>query len=125
MGDILPEDASPEVKFFFENAGYRVGTRYEDAVELANAEAWVRTQRHTFKWTPADSEWDGDEPLPEGCIYEDCLLTIRFKACPCCGSSGKHTESLGSIAYMPGSAYRRVVEAELASQAMSACKDSA
>ncbi len=118
--EVLPSEATPAIRFFFENAGYCVGRRVAGAEDLANAERWVKGQDHRYTWTDCEYTWNGDEPLPKGCKHKDLLLEI-FHTCPCCGVRKLvHTESLCSIAYMPGDSYPRVCEAELAQQARKA-----
>ena len=115
--DTCPDTASPAERFFYDRAGYATGRRYQGAVELAQAEAWLHQERAAGRaevtWTRAEHPWDGDEPLPKGCKLKDARLTVRVP-CPCCGLSKVYYESLGSVAYMPGDDYPRVVEAELA-----------
>lgn len=114
--DICPDTASPAERFFYIHAGYATGRRYQDAVKLAQAEAWLHQEqaagRAEVTWTRAEHPWDGDKPLPKGCKLKDALLTVRVP-CPCCGLSKVYHESLCAVAYMPGDGYPRVIEAEL------------
>lgn len=113
-----------KVKFFFDNAGFSYDPKIETeqqghqrcAMELAKAEEYARQQELIFEWQGNDT-----------CIACDC----GDSKCKCC--KGKRHESftcllwdaesknvlasLGSICE-PTSEYRRVIEAELALEAM-------
>lgn len=104
--------------FFRENAGGIVGQRALGAARLARAEAWLLEQveagRMRVRWESdddADLSWMDEAERGrihevEGCIIESC-----------CASCGAWTvaESLWAIVDADAD-YRRVVEAELASE---------
>jgi hypothetical protein len=113
-------------RFFYREAGYALRphetegeARASGARQLARAEEWARDQGYWFEWMP-----DCD-----GCTGCEC----GSGDCPCC--DGAPHETLGCVmldadgGVMPyslwgvcgaTSAYRRVVEAELALEAMMA-----
>jgi hypothetical protein len=104
-------------QFFLKNAGYSVAQgetqtqgRQRSARELANAENWARKHGVTFHWEPdtdADPfDWDGEGPIGE--TAEGCVARC---------ASGGVLESLWGI-WDASAEYRRVIEAELASEAM-------
>jgi hypothetical protein len=103
--------------FFLKNAGYSVAQgetqiqgRRRSARELAQAEQWARENGVTFSWEPdqdADpNDWDGDGPIGENA--EGCVARC---------ASGGVLVALWSI-WDASAEYRRVVQAELASEAM-------
>ncbi len=98
------------VKFFHENAGYCYNPATETqeegkrrcALSLAVAEQWAQDNDIEAEWQWDDAPWDGDCPAPDelwGCILKH----------------GDSVASLWSIAD-PDANYRRVIEAELASE---------
>lgn len=104
-------------KFFRANAGGWVGHNAETALHLARAERWGEIHGWYSDWEPDPNgdlgdheEWCSDARAKrnhghdvEGCVIYD--------------SAGNHLASLwGTID--PTSAYRRVVEAELCSEAL-------
>lgn len=108
----------PNVQFFYDNAGYSynpaTGTeemgRIHCANRLAQAEIDGRHFGLTFEWVPDNDadpmDWDGDGPMGDeayGCVVRDPEGNIRA--------------SLWAI-FDPTPQYRRVVEAELAMQAL-------
>lgn len=123
---IVIRDAS--VKFFYDNAGYsydpRIETREQGrlrcAQSLAKAERYASEQGWLYEWSQD----------PEGCIGGDCGETATCDH-PCCqgtshdcrvcllwdADSTKVLASLGSICE-PSTEYLRVIEAELALEAM-------
>ena len=115
---------SPELvaayRFFQVNRScYAVGYHAAGALELAKAEAAGR-DKLAFSWLNSDLPWDGDyaEPDPEKYQAVDC---IAYASCPCCGKSLEIVASLGSV-YLKRwneDPMRRVVEAELAIEALS------
>lgn len=115
--DTLPPDASVAERYFYANASYAVGHRVASARKLALAEellkGLVAIGKARVTWEPADMEWDGDEPLPPGCLHEDLLIEYR-EDCPTCGNTTWVPFSLSSIAYMPGDKYPRECEAQVA-----------
>jgi hypothetical protein len=109
-----------DFQFFRDNAGYIVGERALGALRLAQAEQYAQVNGWEFEWT---NDFDG-------CIGCDC----NSESCPC--STGEFHEvyvavlrdedghvlaSLGGICQPESDpAYRRVVNAELALEALSA-----
>lgn len=96
-------------RFFHEWAGYVVGWRAVGALQLAKAEA----ESSERGWS---CEWMGDDECPREQGYPQWL-------CRLLDERGKLLESLGGIDFGPdgepwGDPYRRVVEAELALQAL-------
>lgn len=111
--------AETPYRFFLKSAGYSVAQgetqkqgRSRSARELARAEKWARTHGVTFEWvndSDADpNDWDGEGPIGE--VAEGCIARC---------ASGGTLASLWSI-WDASTEYRRVVEAELASEAMGA-----
>lgn len=109
--------------FFFEHAGYsykpsaesEFAGRVRCALDLAAAEAWADETDCTYDWDidpfSDSSDWTDEEPAWQ---VWDCVMR---------DSAGKVIASLGSIDFGRdgepwGSPYRRVVEAELASEVM-------
>lgn len=98
-------------RFFFEHAGYVVGQRAQCALALARAEQHARDNDWTGDWVDddcADLSWMSDEDQRQphevlGCILRD--------------PSGHVLGSLWGITD-PDRAYMRVIEAELASEAV-------
>lgn len=93
-------------RFFYDNAGWIVGRRAEGALELARAERWAADNGLGFSWEPDyDDCGDGGTTPNErfGCILRDV--------------DGNVLTSLWSIGD-PSPEYCRVVEAELALEAM-------
>ena len=111
-------------KFFREHAGWGVGENGVGALSLARAEAWAEERGMTFDWEYEDEPWYGDEPLPENCELLCCIARDADRSVVgsllCCiarDADRSVVGSLGMIAVMPdGRAYRRVIEAELASE---------
>lgn len=100
-------------KFFHEWAGYCVGRRAAGALALARAEAQGRECGLSFEWV------DDGESLPsDGLCTCGCGNKIETcEGCICRDESGNVVASLWSI-WDAGCEYRRVVEAELASEAL-------
>lgn len=108
------EDA---IRFFYENAGYSYDPKAETqdkgrqrrALECATAEQFAKERGWAFSWEKDDQPYemgDAEETPPSevlGCVLKD--------------SSGEVLASLWQIGD-PTRAYRRVVEAELASEAI-------
>ena len=98
-------------RFFFAHAGYIVGERAKCALGLARAERYARNNDWEAEWVAdddADLSWMSDEGRSEphevlGCILRD--------------SNGNVLASLWGITD-PTFGYTRVVEAELASEAL-------
>jgi hypothetical protein len=106
----LPKGITPAfekaIAFFKENAGGQVGHAAEGALKLARAEKYAEDHGWTVEWE--------EEPNPDMSGMEDAkeVLSACLK-----DQSGKVLECLGGIGD-PSRSYRRVVEAELALEAM-------
>jgi hypothetical protein len=96
-------------RFFHQHAGYSVGNSAICAFKLAKAEIDAEGVL-SFVWEPDDRQWDGDGPTPE--TVECCLVYA-----PEADISGPPLASLSGIGD-PSPEYRRVVEAELAIEAL-------
>src|SRR5262245_2759984 len=105
---------TPAERFFWKHAGYSYGPtqtraegRRECARELAGAEAWAERMGITFEWIPDNQEWDLDaEEQPRevlGCV-------VRYST----GTIGPSLWGIGD----PSRNYGRVIEAELALEAL-------
>jgi len=113
---------SPAVLFFYKNAGYSYNPVTETPEEgmlrcaraLAEAEDWAQASGVDFDEVESELPWDGDDPLPEGCILSDFMARVWGPPCPHCGERKRHVASLSVCAYTPGDGYPRVVRAELA-----------
>jgi hypothetical protein len=98
-------------RFFFENAGYIVGHRAECALALARAERRARDNNWAAEWVAdddADLSWMTEDERQQphevlGCVLRD--------------ADGNVLASLWGITD-PDSSYQRVVEAELAAEAL-------
>ena len=112
-------------RFFREHAGYRVGHSAETAMALARAELRARDLSLIFMWEDESEPWDGDVPLAPTDLLEwaACYEPKEgrdysrgyFDRKDC----GRILASLGMVATTGYSdPYRRVVEAELASEAL-------
>lgn len=98
-------------KFFMENAGYCTPPgRMVCAKHLAQAEEWAEETGVTFAW-----DWDHYADLADF----DCPVS-EVLACACISPTGEVLASLSGIAD-PDRNYRRVIEAELALEAMEEC----
>ncbi len=98
-----------DYQFFRDEASYVVGQRALGAIQLARAEAYA-----------AEQEWEAiwqDDPEPYDCEGDQCGHYHEVYGCILQDNRGNHLDSLWGIGD-PSSAYRRVVEAELASNAM-------
>lgn len=98
-------------RFFFENAGYVVGQRAVCALSLARAEqhAWDNDWQCSWEWDDCpDLSWMSEEELKQ----EHEVL--------CCVLKDGDGNVLGSLCGItdPDNSYRRVVEAELAAEAL-------
>jgi len=115
------------VKFFREQAGYSYDPktqteeegREECARELAKAEQWEWDEGYTFDWE------EDDIPFECACDNPDCESHEPHTAYVCImrTPAGASCQSLCGISFGPGvepwgQAYKRVVEAELASEQM-------
>lgn len=94
-------------RFFFANAGYILGRRAVCAHQLLKAEQWAKENDVTFTWS---YDYDSEENGAEVCTAE--------KDCPLCGEP----QVVASLCDIQGADtdYRRVVEAELALEAVNA-----
>lgn len=98
-------------RFFFESAGYIVGHRAECALSLARAEECARDYEWQAEWVwddDADLSWMTDDERQQphevlGCVLKDDV--------------GNVLASLWGITD-PDRAYMRVIEAELADEAL-------
>jgi|HubBroStandDraft_4_1064222.scaffolds.fasta_scaffold00070_69 hypothetical protein len=98
-------------RFFLEHAGYcSPPGRTNCAMALARAEQWAQDEGYTATWE-YDDEGARDWYCECGCKPDEVL------GCTLLDSDGEHAASLWSIGD-PSRGYRRVVEAELASEAM-------
>lgn len=102
------------IKFFRDNAGYCVGQRLLGALRLANAEAEARAHGWRVEWEGEDYAPDFDDEkinaeIHAGRVPWECAILYDGK--------GELLGSLGGIAGAD-SAYRRVIEAELALDAL-------
>lgn len=113
---------SPE-GFFWANAGYSYKPpqtpeegRRECATSLAAAERWGSDNGLSFEWREDDQTQESFRKLRRG---ED---PYNLWVCICRAESGEVRAALGGIDFGGkdpwGDSYRRVVEAELASEAM-------
>ena len=106
-----------EERFFYDHAGFSYDPKTETraqgkrrcAESLARAEDWREQEEAdgtlTIEWLADDLPWDGDgDYVPNEVL--GCVITI-----------GDETVSLWGIAD-PDASYRRVIEAELANEAM-------
>lgn len=99
-------------KFFHANAGYIVGERAKGAISLARAEQEASSRGWNYEWKPDEigaQEWY----CQCGCVPEEVL------GCILRDEEGNILASLWGIGD-PDRNYRRVVEAELASEALAA-----
>lgn len=112
---------NPDQFFFYQNAGYSFDPKAETAeqgrircaVELARAEEYARNLGWEFEWEldqDPDLSWMSDEEREQ----EHEVLCCRIP------DSEKPRYSLASLCGItdPDSNYRRVIEAELASEAL-------
>ena len=117
-----PPDMTPDERFFFEHAGYSVRpteTDYEGRVrsarEAAAAEREGRARDFSFVWE-IDRDTDSSEHSDEKPAY-------KLWTCVAYDVNAKIIAFLGGIDFgrggtPHGSTYRRVVEAELAAEAL-------
>jgi hypothetical protein len=124
------------VAFFYENAGYGYNPSFETeeqgrqrgAESLAKAEQWAKDEELEYVWVDDphisedyfEFEADKQHVREHGAV--GCIL---YRPCPDHGTDCKHAEQLASLWGITESldnrerdAYRRVVEAELALEAM-------
>lgn len=106
-----------DFRFFRAHAGYVVGRRYDGALRMAKAEAEAKERGITFVW-----EWDDDGDLGDHeCWCTDAENGIEHDHetlwCAAQDADGNVIGSLGSI-IDPTPEYRRVIQAELALEAL-------
>ena len=121
----MPRDEA--LLFFFKHAGYSYDPKTETplrgrwrcARKLAEAEREAHARDWSFEW-----EWDDDDVGRQGrytsgecvqCGDQDCTREHEVLGCILRTSVDRHAASLWSIVD-PSPDYRRVVEAELASE---------
>lgn len=101
-------------QFFYEHGGYAVApteteqqARERCARELAAAEAYARERNWVYEWEPDGMPCDHSpecEETPECCLlWNEARTDLLASLCGICGATDN---------------YRRVVEAELAQEAM-------
>jgi hypothetical protein len=119
----------PDTRFFFEHAPYCVESateptpeqwstaRLEGAAALVTAERWAQSHGWSFVW---EGDWDVNHETEYDC-YEHGGPTT----CECCVMYDEHGNVLASLGCIDDATdqYRRVVEAELALEAMPADQD--
>jgi hypothetical protein len=106
-------------RFMFENAGYVVGERAKCALALARAEQWMSERdddEYRIRW-----DWDDDVDLSwmdekERAKPHECTYCVIEQRCECCGR-WRCIVALNGIVDADDK-YKRVVEAELATEAM-------
>ncbi len=103
-------------KFFLQHAGYATPPGpAQCALDLARAEAWAKAEGLVFVWENdphADDSWMDDAQRQQEHTAEGCTV---YRLCGECGEiSGTPLNGLYGI-FDANSNYRRVVEAELAS----------
>jgi hypothetical protein len=106
----MPRDLLSRALFFLKHAGYATPPgRVACALSLARAEARAEAEGIHVQWEDDDFPWDADEPRPRYVLaaYVRDALTGRVIA----SLAGIGLNSLDDT-------YRRVVEAELASEAL-------
>lgn len=114
---------TPAQQFFFEHAGWgydpstetKEEGRTRGAIALAAAESEAREKGYSFEW--------GICPLGDSSDFSDELPAWSLWACICRNSEGESVSNLHAIDFgrdgTPwGSTYRRVVEAEMAMEAL-------
>ena len=124
-------------RFFLENAGYCVGSRAQGAINLARAEADAKKLGITFEWAPEMEPYDGAgccEDVKRHAQYlrnDGRTMEARWLErehmhdAEWCAAryKGETLASLGMIADADRT-YRRVVQAELAMEALAALDES-
>ncbi len=103
-------------KFFLQHAGYATPPGpAQCALDLARAEAWAKAEGLVFVWDndpDADDSWMDDTQRQQEHTAEGCTV---YRRCEDCGEiSSTPLNGLYGI-FDADSDYRRVVEAELAS----------
>jgi|SRR5215471_2977808 len=106
--------------FFRANAGGVVGENALTAATLARAEAWAKRQGIRFVWDydeDADWSWMDEDDRQREHVVEWCRAE-RISVCEHCGHETATTLAGLCSIFDADSDYRRVVEAELALEAM-------
>ncbi len=105
-----------DFRFFREHGGWIVGQRALSAIGLARAEAEARNRGLTFEWSEDSDPELGDHEY--WCRDAERGIEHAHEALSCVAFDGDQVvASLGSI-IDPDRAYIRVVEAELAAEAV-------
>jgi hypothetical protein len=123
-------------QFFLRNAGYSYNPATETKIEgrrrcakaLAAAEQWAEAEGLEFVWEDDPDTTADDFEFPEDKAHvseHGAVGCILYRPCPQHGTDCKHAEHLGSLWGITESlnnserdAYRRVVQAELALEAI-------
>jgi len=106
--------------FFRDNAGGVVGETALTAATLARAESWAKRQGIRFVWEhdgDADWSWLSAEEREQEHTVESCRA-VRVSVCDHCRHETADTLASLSGIFDADSDYRRVIEAELALEAM-------
>lgn len=109
------------VRFFADNAGYSTPPgRMKCAALLAEAESWARDEGLVHVWSfeeYPDHSWMDDSEREREHITEQAGL---YRPCPTHGIDCLHAELLASLGNIVDAdeTYRRIVNAELALEAM-------
>lgn len=126
------------VHFFYANAGYsypanaskaeQCKARWDCARKYARAEQWAQDEQLVYVWEhdPHTTEADFDFPEDKAHVREHGAVgCILYRPCADHGTDCKHAEHLASLWGITESLdnrerdnYRRIVEAELALEAM-------
>jgi hypothetical protein len=121
------------IEFFKAHAGFSYGTgetpeqgQLRCAQELARAEAYASEHGWVAEWRDDDERayCYCDDPncrYHEGSDHDwDTLYCVLYRPCSCNRCSNSHRDILGSLSGImdPDANYRRVVEAELALEAL-------
>jgi hypothetical protein len=113
-------------QFFAKHAGYIVGERAKGALALARAERWATDSDLEFLWSDnADGNlgdhayWCAHARASRPCQHEITACAL-IRPCPDDGVHCGHAETLASLSGIIDAdhAYQRVVQAELALEAM-------
>ena len=115
-----------KVKFFHAHAPGIVGEQMSTAIALARAEERAQKLGFTFVWEDEQEDWDGDVPLEPTDLLEWCACYQRQEICQHSDSGmcdrKECAEMLASLSMFATTGYsdpyRRVVEAELALEAL-------
>jgi hypothetical protein len=108
-------------QFFLRHAGYVVGKRAQGALRLARAEYALHTHDTAEAvWMPdmdCDDSWMTDEERAQSHTWETCAIVMP---CDEHGISCRHSKYVVSVGGVvdADSDYRRVIEAELAAEAL-------